>query len=243
MLAMLLLAACVSTSTGTKKPEADIEQAALKYYELGARYYRAGNYELARARLMTALDYNPKMAVAHSTLALTYLELDNVRLATDHYDMAVKAEPDNFNVRNAYAVFLCQQREYEEATKQFDKVANTYNNDDAEVTLTNAGVCMTNKPDFAAAEQYFRKALEIKPSFGEALLQMSSLKYKTEDYLRARAFMQRYLASNEGTSPVIFLAYQIENSAGDSRAATDFTNQLLSEFPDSREAEFLRNNK
>ena len=241
--ATTLLAACVSTSSGNKPPEADDEEAAIQYYELGARYYRNGSYEFARDRLERALEFDPKMGIAHSTLALTYIALENPRLALEHYEKAVRVEPENVDVRNAYAVYLCQQGDYEEARKQFDRAIADYTNDNAEVMLTNAGVCMVNKPDYDLAEDYFRRALEFKASYSEALIQLSSLYFEKQDCLRARAFVQRYLATNMSTAPVLFLASKIEQCAGDERAATDYVNQLLREHPNSREAQYLMNSR
>ena len=57
-----LLSACVSTTTGTPAPEADDADAAELNYQLGARYYQNGRYELARDRLMLAIELDPKMA-------------------------------------------------------------------------------------------------------------------------------------------------------------------------------------
>ena len=46
-----LLTGCVTTTTTTSaEGEADEENAAALNYQLGARYFRAGNYELARDR-------------------------------------------------------------------------------------------------------------------------------------------------------------------------------------------------
>ena len=102
--------------------------------------------------------------------------------------------------------------------------------------MTNAGVCMANKPDNELAERYFRDAIERRPSYGEALIQLAALKYRTDDPLTARAFLQRYLASNPASPAVLALAIQIEKELGDNRAVTDYMNQLLRDFPDSPEA-------
>lgn len=237
--ALVLLSGCVSTSSGSANKETDNVRAAEMNYELGARYYRAGNYNFARDRLLRALEFNPELAIAHTTLAWTYLELENPRLATEHFGKAVRAEPDNFDIRNHYAVFLCQQAQFDEARKQFDRAISAYDNDNAEVMLTNAGTCMANKPDYALAEEYFRRALDFKASYGEALIQLASVKHRTGDNLRARAFLQRYLAANPTTASALFLGVEIEKALDDKRASTDFVNQLLREFPNSPEALYL----
>jgi len=236
----LLLAGCVTTTTttnNTPSPEkADKANAADLNYQLGARYYRNGSYELARDRLLLSIELNPKNAVAHYTLALTYEQLENLRLATDSYEKAVQIAPRDFNVQNAYAVFLCNHRKFDEAREHFDRAIKVTENDFSETTMINAGVCMMQKPDHEVAESYFRQALARKPDFAEALLQLSVLKFSIEDYLGARAFLQRYLSANIPTADVLYLGVRIEEQLGDDRARTDFSNQILREFPESAEA-------
>ena len=102
--------------------------------------------------------------------------------------------------------------------------------------MSNAGVCMAKKPDPELAEQYFRQALTRRPTYGEALIQLAALKHTTGDNFNAGAFMQRYLAANEATAAVLYLAIQIETENNNDRAATDYLNRLLRDFPDSAEA-------
>ena len=237
--AALILASCVSTTSGPPKAEPDEEAAAAQYYQLGARYYRAGSYDLARDRLERALEFDPKMAIAHSVLALTYQELDVPRLAKQHFEQAVRYEPNNINVRNTYAVFLCQQREFDEAREQFERVIKIPENDDPELMMTNAGVCSVQEPNLVEAEKYFRRALTEKPNYAEALLQMALLKRQTGDSMGARAFLQRYLDANPASASILYLAVQIENDNGDRRASTDYSDQLLRDFPSSAEAKIL----
>lgn len=230
-----ILCGCVSSTTEVRRYEPE-DDAAEQNYQLGARYFRNGNYELARDRLMRAVELDSRYAEAYSMLALTYVQLDNTRLATESFDKAVRYGPNNKDVRNAYAVFLCGQGDYDEARKQFDKAIEIRTNDNPEIMMSNAGVCMVNKPDLELAEEYFRKALTRRPTYGEALIQLAALKHRTGDNFNAGAFMQRYLATNEATAAVLYLAIQIETANGNDRAATDYMNQLLRDFPESAEA-------
>lgn len=236
----LLVTGCVSSTTTSNVNFEPDGNAAVQNYSLGARYYRNGSYELARDRLNRALDFEPKMADAHSLLALTYEALEVPRLAEEHHGLAVRYEPRNLDVRNHYAVFLCNQRRFDEARKEFEKGINDRTNDNAEIMLTNAGVCMVQKPDLTQAEEYFRAAIERKPRYGEALIQMSALKFQTGEHLHARAFLQRYLATNEPSAAVLYLGVQIEQKLGDNRASTDYIDQILREFPESAEARHIR---
>ncbi len=237
LLFLLLTASCVSTTTGSiTEPVRDDKDASELNYQLGARYYQQGSYVLARDRLLLATEIDPKMAVAFTTLALTYEALDNLRLATQAYERAVRVAPKDFNVQNAYAVFLCRQEDYNGAAKHFDKAISHSENDDSEVTLTNAGLCMMEKPDVDKAEAYFRVALERKPRHGDALIQLCLLKYQQKDYLGARAFLQRFMSSNIPTAGVLYLASRIEDMLGNDRGRTEYEDQLIREFPTSSEA-------
>jgi len=68
------------------------------------------------------------------------------------------------------------------------------------------------------------------------MLQLAILKYQTEDFLRARAFLQRYMSSNKTTAGVLYLAAEIEGRLGNDTGRTEFVNQLLRDFPESPEA-------
>jgi type IV pilus assembly protein PilF len=240
---VFLLAGCVSTtqSTNQRKMEPTADAGDFNY-QLGTEYYRQGNYELARDRLERAIELDPKKANTHSLLAMTLVQLGQHRLATESFDRAIRLEPNNSDVRNAYAVYLCQQAQYDDAQKQFDRAINIKENEDPYVMMTNAGVCIAKKPDLAQAEKYFRAALAVRASYGEALVQMAALKHSSEDNLSARAFLQRYLATNPPSSGVLYLAVQIETELDDERAATDYMNQLLRDFPRSAEARLLLQN-
>ena len=233
---VLLMSGCISTTTGTSRPEANDADAAELNYQLGARYYQNGKYELARDRLLLSIELDPKRALTYTTLALTYEALDNLRLATLNYEKAVNVAPRDFDVRNTYAVFLCRQQKYAEADDNFEKAAQHPENDNAEVTLTNAGVCMAQKPDVAKAEDYFRRALSKRAEYAEALLQLCLLKFQDGDYLSSRGFLQRYMSSNPATAGVLYLGTEIEQKLGDERARRDYVNRLLREFPQSPEA-------
>ena len=233
--ALSIICGCVSSTTQVRHYSAG-DDAADQNYQLGARYFRNGSYELARDRLMRAIELDPKMASAHSMLALTYVQLGNTRLATESFDRAIRYGPNDKDVRNAYAVFLCGQRQFDEARKQFDRAIAIRENDNPEIMMTNAGVCMRKKPDLALAEQYFRDALERRSTYGEALIQMAALKHDTGDDFNAGAFVQRYLAANDASAAVLYLAIQIETANGNDRVATDYLNQLLRDYPDSDEA-------
>ena len=235
----LLLSACVSTTTGSTSSEADDADAAGVNFQLGVRYFQNENYELARDRLILSTELDPRRPTVWSTLGATYEMLGNARLAEEAYDRAVRLAPRNFEVQNSYAGFLCRQQRYEDAAVQFERSIRASTNDNPEIMLTNAGVCLAQKPDYQLAEEYVRRALDARPTHGEALLQLALLKHQTGDDLRARAFLQRFRSSHQTGSGVLYLCVLIEAALEDDRARTECANELLRDFPESPEARLL----
>ena len=233
---IILLTGCITSTTTSSAKFEETDDAAMQNYNLGARYYQNGSYHIAKERLVRALELDPKLEQAHFMLALTYEQLDNTRLATEHYEEAVRVAPNSYDARNAYAVFLCRMQEYGDAEKQFDKLFKISDNDSRFVMYTNAGACMTQKPDYEKAEMYFRNALQEKPAHPEALIQLAAMKFKTKECLQSRAFLQRFLISNKTSPEVLYLGVQVEECLEDERAATVYANRLLRDFPKSPEA-------
>lgn len=234
----LLLGACVSSETVTRRAYPS-DDATIRMFELGAQYYRNGNYTLARDRLERAIELDSRNAEAHSLLALTLVKLGNNRLAAESFSRSIRLEPNNKDVRNAYGIFLCEQKRYDDALEQFDRAIRIVENDTRWIEMTNAGVCVAKKPDPARAESYFREALDLRPAYGEALIQMAALKFRGEDFLAARAFLQRYLAANPSSATVLYLGVQVETNLGDQRAAAEYQDRLIENFPESTEAQLL----
>lgn len=231
-----VLFACVSSTTGKPPREANTADAASINFQLATEYFQNGNYELARDRLLLSTKLDPKRPVVWSTLATTYEQLGNARLAEEAHNKALRAGSNNFYVQNSYAVFLCRQQRYDDAEKQFERSIGGATNDNPEQMMTNAGVCMMQKPDYDKAESFFRRALERQSNYPEALLQMAILKFEIEDYLHARAFLQRYNQYYPEGAGTLYLCVLIEEEMGDDRARRDCADKLLKNYPNSEES-------
>jgi type IV pilus assembly protein PilF len=235
LMAALLLAGCVTTDSGERRSEASPEEAARINYELGAEYIRQGNLELARERLERAVSQDPDLAAARSTLALVYDRQGDTELADQQYRRAVRLAPDDASVQNTYAVFLCKRQRYDEAIEYFTRAASNTRYGTPEAALTNAGVCLLQKPDYVRAEQFFRRALQRNPAYSEALLQMAALSLDRGNFLRARAFVQRYLAQHPASPEILWIGVRAERALGDAEAAARHATALRDDFPSSRE--------
>ena len=64
---------------------------------------------------------------------------------------------------------------------------------------------------------------------------MAELEFRRQQYLSARAFVERRLASGPASLAVLKLASQIEERLGDKAAASRYVRRIQAEFPDARD--------
>lgn len=233
----LALQACV-TSGSTNDGATDAE-AAVANMNLGAGYLRQGRTDLAIERLLRALDQDPKLANAHSTIAIAYDQIGSPEDAEMHYRRATQLEPDNAAAANSYAVFLCRQNRWPDAEPYFRHAAEIRAYTTPEVPLTNAGVCARNANAPEQAGAFFRAALSENPVFPDALANLMDMSYQSGNFMQARAFVQRYLAAHPPTAQVLWMCVNVENELNDRAAADRCATQLKSGFQGSAELQQL----
>jgi type IV pilus assembly protein PilF len=233
--AFAVLAACAGSS-GSVSERASDNEAAIANMNLGAGYLRQGNLNLAIERLQRALAQDPRLVLAHSTIALAYDEAGSFPEAEEHFRRATQLDPDDGAAANAYAAFLCnRQNRWADAEPYFRRAAADKNYATPEVAMTNAGICARDAGDLEAAEEYFRTALMRNPRYADALLNMMELSYQKGDGLQTRAFIQRYLGVRPATAPVLWMCFNVERDLNNAAAAERCATQLRSGFQGSPE--------
>lgn len=236
-MALLALGACVSSGGGL--PEGHPHEAAQLNAQMGLQYMEQGSDELAMEKLERALKLDPNSADANHYMALLDVKLGKNKEAEEHYRRALSGRPNDPNMLNNYGLFLCRQKRLDEAQDKFLAAAKQPFYRTPEVAYTNAGVCAMEVPDFQKAEEYFRAALRQNPTMPDALYEMADLSFRQQQYLPARAFVQRYIDAAPVGPQILLLAARVEHQLGDQASAMKYANQLRSKFPTSPEADAL----
>lgn len=233
-LAVLALTGCASGPAPEETGKA--RRAAETNTELGRQYIARGEYEVALDKLRRAIAHDKTYAPAHTVLAFLYENLNDDEMAAKEYREAVKYDPDGGSVNNNYGAFLCSQNKWHEAERYFDRALEDPFYATPELATTNAGLCALGAGDLDKADKYLRQSIEYDDNLPEALLALGKLNYQQEQYLRARAFLQRYEAVASHTAESLELAYRIERELGDEQAAERYRRELLQSFPKSSAA-------
>ncbi len=238
---VVALAACTTTEqqqVGASKP--DLKEAARLNAQLGIDYMRKGQFEAALEKLEKAIGQDDELAIAHSAIALVYQRKGEPKLANEHYREALSLNADDAGTMNNFGIFLCGQGDVEDAEEMFIRAAKNKGNTLPADSWANAGVCLRNTPAARErAEGYLREALRLNPKHANALATMAQYSFDKKDYLRTRAFLQRYEIASRASAQTLWIGAQTERALGDMQMARTYERRLRSEFPESPEAEAL----
>ena len=225
-------AGCVTEGVNTMEPASEREQAEANL-ALGIGYLQEERPDLAIEALERAISLQPRMADAHSMIALAYDQTRAFGLAEEHHRRATDLAPGNADVQNGYAVFLCLRNRWEDAEPYFDRAIAAANNVSPITVMNNAAACARGAEDFDAAGRFFRAALEIDPLNVEALRGAMNVSIRSANFISGRAFWQRLNRVTSLQAEDLLSCYVIEVELRDQAAAQTCASRLRQEFPGS----------
>jgi type IV pilus assembly protein PilF len=233
----LYIAGCTTSSPSLGKK--DSEAAASYNLQLGVDYLRQGNLSSAKEKIDRSLEQNSHNAQAHGVAGLLYDRLGETRKAEEHFSRAVSLDPNDSELMNYYAQFLCSRGDRDKGEQLALKAAANPLYKTPEVAYLNAGLCALSAKQNERAEKYFRGALAVQPNFAEALFQMAQLELSAGNYLPARGFLQRYMQATPTTATALWLGVRIEKALGNNSTAADYARRLKNDFPTANETKEL----
>jgi type IV pilus assembly protein PilF len=241
-LVFIILMQSVAASELSDERREQAETAARLNAQLAIGYLKQGDVGAAREKIEKALRENERDAAVQTAAALVYERLQQHDVADRHYAQAVKLEPKNPDLQNNYAVFQCRNGRGSEGQKLFEAAARNPAYSTPEVAFANAGVCARSAGDKAKAETYFRRALDLRSDFPDALLQLADLSFQKGNGLAARGLLARYFQVAPRTVDALALAIKVERAQGDESEARRYAEELQRNYPDSPQARELRGN-
>ena len=243
----LILMVCGCANTGSDStsyaPKVEVESDELTrariHTELAAGYLELGNYGVALQEAGEALRADPNFAPAFSVLGLIYMELRDDKAAEANFQRALRIGPQDSDVNNNFGWFLCQRKREQESIKYFLAALRNPLYATPDKSWVNAGVCARQSGDLVAADDYFQKALKLRPAQPQALLQLADMAYKRKNYPEAKAYLVRIQRDAEPPPEMLWLSLRVERALGDRNAEASLGFQLRKNYPESREARAL----
>jgi type IV pilus assembly protein PilF len=228
-----------STPLNTSGEEAASRTRARVHTELAAGYYELRNMPVALEEVKHAIKAEPGYGPAYNIAGLIYAELREDRLAQENFERALRLDPLDSDANNNYGRFLCERKREGDALKYFVAALRNPLYQTRENSYVNAGMCLRRSGDVKAAEDYFQRALKVRPTQPQALYHLADIGYARGDYEQAKQYVIRLEQLTNPTAEMLWLALRIERRLGDRNAVASYAQQLRSRFPDSKEARAL----
>lgn len=236
-----LLAGCASapTSEGPAVPEREQSNASLSaqiHTELGAGYFSRGQLGVALQEVNIALKSDPRYGPAYNVRGLVYAELGEKGLAEESFKRALEINPQDSKAHNNYGLFLCRNQREEEAIQHFLLALKNPLYEEPDLSYVNAGICARQKGDNKRAEEFFTRALRIRPNNPQALVGMARLAQEQGRVEDAHNYLTRFMQLGQADADTLLLGVRIERQRGDREAEASYRSQLRNRFPQSKEA-------
>ena len=233
---MSMLAACVTTTNSRYADKKDEQKALELSSQLARTYISRGEWESAKRHLRYAIETDPKNAEAHEGLALVFQNTGELELAYVHYEKALGYAPDKTRMRNNYAAFLFDQERYEEAAKEFNRVAEDILYEGRQNAFLNLGRCYDKLEMPKEAAATYKRAYLMDRDSVPALFGMAKAYFEIGDYPQSQAYYDQFRKRiDRHTAASLWLGIRLADQFGDSDAHASYALVLKNLYPRSRE--------
>ena len=203
--------------------------------DLAAGYYERAQLNVALEELGAAERIDPTYARIYNLYGLVYTMLEDTQRAEQQFKRALELAPNDPDARHNWGWYLCTHNREREAIPEFEFAIRSPMYRTPEIALVNAGKCSAAIGDVAAADQYFRRALQVRPNDAGAAYNLALLSYKGGRLPESRALMKVVLQQTSPGPEALFLGMCIERKLGDRSAEQSYVTQLRNRYPESAE--------
>ncbi|EYC51247.1 pilus assembly protein PilW [Hylemonella gracilis str. Niagara R] len=204
--------------------------------QLALGYYERGQSTVALDETKQALAIDPGFIDAHNLRGLIYMQLEEPRLAQESFRRALALNDDNPDVWHNLAWLQCQQGEYAQATRSFERALAQPAHAARGKTWLTLGLCQMRARQADLAERSLLKAHELDPGNPVTGYNLAQLLYARGALQDARFYIQRI--NNNGAlanAETLWLGAKIEHRLGHAQARDRLGSQLRAYHPGSKE--------
>ncbi|APZ43066.1 type IV pilus biogenesis/stability protein PilW [Acidihalobacter ferrooxydans] len=236
---VVLISGCASQPTRVN--EKRLHDAALINTQLGVDYMNSGNKQRAYDKLKLALSQDPNSSTVRYAYALLMQRLGENRKAQENFQKAIELNPKDSDARNNFGAFLCSQKRYQQAQRQFRAALGNPLYSTPQYAYANSGLCYLQEGDNSKATKAFKQALNVDPTFAPALYQLAKLAVGKGDWQKANGYLNQIKGTNRYTPSNLALCIRVKRNLGDTNGAANCARDLYRLFPNSQAAKSLLN--
>jgi tetratricopeptide (TPR) repeat protein len=155
----------------------DPDSAAVRL-RLAAEYLKAGMVNEAVEEAKLVVEKDPKNVEAHSLLGGLYSTMKIYPKAIEQYETVIKLDPENNEAPLYLGAVYSEQKQHDKAIRYFESLAKRSEYPNPHLIYYYIGRVRLDQSELKyqkAAEQAFKKSLELKPGFADSVIALSAL--------------------------------------------------------------------
>lgn len=180
----LLLIAC-------QTPTSDMKKEASARMQMGITYLGQRNLPSAMRELTRASELDPENPEIAMTLGLAYQARGDLGKAEEYLRSAIRKKPDYAEAHNNLGNLLGLQGRSEEAIREYEKAVANVLYPTPEYGYYNMGREYARMKDLRKAEEMFRRAIALSPSFAEAYRGLSMVQAEKGEWNESARTLER----------------------------------------------------
>ena len=183
------------------------------YLYVASNLFEKGKYSEALSNYQKALGLGKISIKDQALMGICYVKVGKYKEAKTLIDNALISNPENALLLLAAGILKFDEKKYKEAYDYFNKA---YTIDQTLIqakkgevsSLVNMGVS-SYRTDKKGASEYFKKALDLNPTFVPALQNLAVLSFENSNIKRAMEYINRALKYEPANNKVLELKYYI----------------------------------
>jgi len=211
------------------------QEAPMVRLRLAAEYLKQGMIAESLAQAEEAVSKDSQNIDAHLFLGGVYSSMKMYSKALNEYLTVMKIEPKNTEAPLYIGALYSEQKQFENAVKYFESLVKNPDYTTPHLAHYYIGRVRMEMPDPKSknmAEVSFKKALELRPDFVDALLSLGSLYSKQKKEEKAITLYREYQKENPPNSRIAEILSQVFIEKGEYQQAFEQLEVLESESDD-----------
>jgi tetratricopeptide (TPR) repeat protein len=216
-----------------------LDRAAPSLLERGVELQDAGRTQDAVAATERALQLDPKLVRAHINLITLYGGMGDLQKAEEHYQAAVKLDPDHFpDAYYDHGVLLIKERKLADAEAAFRKALEI--NPRYADAHNNLGYLLEREGKIAEASDQYRAAIEDEPDFRRAHFNLGRILINEGKYQAGiEQFKQTLTSTDQDTPSYLYALGAAYGRSGDQQNALRYLQQARAQAAAQSQSQLL----
>lgn len=208
------------------------------HMRLSAEYLKADKMDKAIFHAQQAVQQDPKNIEAHLFLGGLYSAEKLYDKAISQYTLVLRLQPENEEAPVYIGSLYADKKDYKKAEQFFNSLLNNPNYETPHVAYYYLGLIRQDQDGVkhqVAAEKAFKKSLDLKPDYEDAVVSLANFYLKNNDRTKALDLCLEFQKQNRFNRSVADIIAQIHIESGEADKAYEQLEVIAGNSEDSLE--------